>query len=76
MASSGEAASESSLDSSGLASSSSGSSSAQSVLSILDQLKSPQPSEIEASVCASRWHTQKQCSSELYQEHNRRIIGI
>ena len=36
MASSGEAASESSLDSSGLASSSSGSSSAQSVLSILE----------------------------------------
>ena len=47
MASSSEAASESSLDSSGLASSSSGSSSARSVLSILDQLKSPQPSEIE-----------------------------
>ena len=46
MASSSEAASESSLDSSGLASSSSGSSSARSVLSILDQLKSsPQPSD-------------------------------
>ena len=48
MASCGEAASESSLDSSGLASSTSGSTSAWSVLSILDQLKSPQPSEIEA----------------------------
>ena len=46
MASSSEAASESSLDSSGLASSSSGSSSAWSVLSILDQLKSPQPLDL------------------------------
>ena len=45
MASSGEAASKRSLDSSGLASSSSGSSSVRSVLSILDQLKSPQPSD-------------------------------
>ena len=45
MASSGEAASESSLHCSDLVSSSSGSSSAWSVLSILDQLKSPQLSD-------------------------------
>ena len=47
MASSGEAASESSLDSSDLASCNSGYSSVRSVLSILDRLKSPQVSEIE-----------------------------